>query len=147
MIKQSAVLAAPLILTLSFGYYGLACAQMAIDEVQPTSGGGAAASGAFSLRGSIRPFSHEALPSSASFLLSPAALGKSSEPDRDGDGVPDSLDAFPDDPAASVDTDGDGFPDAWNPGFEQSDSTTGLRLDDFPSDPSRPPLFYDSFEG
>ncbi|MDB3978584.1 hypothetical protein N9395_04240 [Pseudomonadales bacterium] len=35
--------------------------------------------------------------------------------DQDGDGVSDDIDAFPDDPAASVDTDGDGMPDYWNP--------------------------------
>ena len=34
--------------------------------------------------------------------------------DADGDGVVDSLDAFPNDPAASVDSDGDGQPDDWN---------------------------------
>ena len=36
------------------------------------------------------------------------------EPDSDGDGFNDSVDAFPYDPAASVDTDGDGRPDDWN---------------------------------
>jgi parallel beta-helix repeat protein len=50
--------------------------------------------------------------------------------DSDGDGVPDSEDAFPDDPAASVDSDNDGKPDAWNPGYTAEDSTTGLVLDD-----------------
>jgi hypothetical protein len=54
--------------------------------------------------------------------------------DTDIDGVPDHLDAFPIDPAASEDTDGDGFPDVWNEGRNQSDSTTGLRLDAFPED-------------
>ena len=34
--------------------------------------------------------------------------------DADGDFVPDDEDAFPNDPAASVDADGDGAPDAWN---------------------------------
>lgn len=58
------------------------------------------------------------------------------EPDRDGDGVPDSRDAFPDDPAASVDSDGDGYPDFWNPGKTEADSTTGLKLDAFPDDPN-----------
>ena len=35
------------------------------------------------------------------------------EPDRDGDGVPDFMDAFPDDPRYSLDEDGDGLPDEW----------------------------------
>ena len=52
--------------------------------------------------------------------------------DADGDGVPFREDAFPDDPAASVDSDGDGAPDAWSPGFGSEDSTTGLVLDAFP---------------
>lgn len=54
--------------------------------------------------------------------------------DIDGDDVPDSSDAFPSDPAASVDTDGDGYPDNWNGGYSQLDSTTGLILDEYPSD-------------
>lgn len=54
--------------------------------------------------------------------------------DGDGDGVPFAEDAFPLDPAASVDTDGDDYPDAWNPGKTQADSTTGLTLDAFPND-------------
>jgi hypothetical protein len=45
-------------------------------------------------------------------------------------------DAFPDDPAASVDSDGDGFPDEWNPGMSAENSTTDLRLDAFPEDPA-----------
>ena len=44
--------------------------------------------------------------------------------DGDGDGVPDSSDAFPFDPAASVDTDGDGMPNDWNPGKFAGDSTS-----------------------
>jgi len=40
--------------------------------------------------------------------------------------VPDAIDAFPMDPAASVDTDGDGDPDGWNPGYTAGDTTTGL---------------------
>lgn len=50
--------------------------------------------------------------------------------DQDDDGVPDNVDAFINDPAASVDTDGDGLPDDWNPGYTAVDSTTGLVLDD-----------------
>ena len=45
--------------------------------------------------------------------------------DSDGDGVSDRLDAFPLDPAASVDTDKDGYPNAWNPEKNEQDSTTG----------------------
>jgi hypothetical protein len=54
--------------------------------------------------------------------------------DGDGDGVPNEEDAFPTDPAASVDSDGDGYPDAWNPGSGPADSTTGLAIDAFPAD-------------
>jgi hypothetical protein len=54
--------------------------------------------------------------------------------DTDGDGVLNTQDAFPLDPAASVDTDRDGFPDAWNAGKSQADSTTNLTLDAYPQD-------------
>jgi hypothetical protein len=54
--------------------------------------------------------------------------------DSDGDGVANTADAFPLDRAASLDADRDGYPDAWNPGRSQTDSTTGLTLDAFPSD-------------
>ena len=54
--------------------------------------------------------------------------------DSDGDSVLNSDDAFPTDPAASVDTDNDGYPDAWNPGMTEVDSTTGLTLDAYPND-------------
>ncbi len=57
--------------------------------------------------------------------------------DSDGDGVPDINDAFPDDPAASVDSDGDKYPDYWNPGKSEADSTTGLKLDKYPYDPTK----------
>ncbi len=50
-------------------------------------------------------------------------------PDSDNDGVNDIKDAFPDDPAASIDNDYDGYPDSWNPGKSVADSTTGLKLD------------------
>jgi hypothetical protein len=52
--------------------------------------------------------------------------GDACDEDDDDDGVPDGTDAFPLDPAASVDTDGDGDPDDWNPGYTEEDSTTGL---------------------
>ena len=84
------------------------------------------------------------------WFKSKAAAGLTAEQsDRDGDGVPDDLDAFPDDPAASVDTDEDGKPDDWNEGKTQADSTSDPALvldddddndgytdsrDDFPSD-------------
>ena len=45
--------------------------------------------------------------------------------------VPNIVDDFPRDAAASLDTDGDGFPDAWNPGQATATSTTGLPLDAF----------------
>ncbi|WNC69173.1 hypothetical protein RI845_03205 [Thalassotalea nanhaiensis] len=41
-------------------------------------------------------------------------MGPPSLADTDEDGTPDSSDAFPEDPAASVDTDGDGMPDDYN---------------------------------
>ena len=56
--------------------------------------------------------------------------------DTDGDGEEDGVDAFPNDPAASMDSDNDGYPDAWNTGKTQSDSTTGLILDLAPYDPN-----------
>ena len=66
--------------------------------------------------------------------------GDDDEPgkDTDGDGVLDSSDAFPNDPAASKDTDGDGYPDEWNPGKSAEDSTSSppLQLDSFPFDPN-----------
>lgn len=54
--------------------------------------------------------------------------------DSDGDGVANVEDAFPLDPAASLDSDNDGYPDAWNPGYNESDSTSSLTLDAFPED-------------
>jgi hypothetical protein len=54
--------------------------------------------------------------------------------DSDNDGVTNTQDAFPLDPAASVDTDRDGYPDAWNAGSGAGDSTTGLSLDAYPQD-------------
>ena len=56
--------------------------------------------------------------------------------DTDKDGVPNNFDAFPYDPAASVDFDNDNSPDYWNFGKSEKDSTTGLHLDAFPYDPA-----------
>ncbi len=51
--------------------------------------------------------------------------------DDDGDGVPNGVDAFPFDPAASVDTDGDGMPDAWNAGCDAAcQQKSSLTVDD-----------------
>ena len=52
--------------------------------------------------------------------------------DTDEDGVYDRDDAFPEDPAASIDSDSDGLPDEWNLGYSESDSITNLTLDDNP---------------
>jgi spore coat protein A len=73
--------------------------------------------------------------------------------DDDNDGIPDATDAFPNDPAASIDTDGDGMPDTWNPGYTASDSTTGLveDLDDdndgLPDTTDPLPLLYNWADG
>ena len=48
--------------------------------------------------------------------------GDSCDSDDDNDGSPDTEDAFPREPAASVDTDGDGQPDDWN------DTATDLQI-------------------
>ena len=57
--------------------------------------------------------------------------------DTDGDGVDDFDDAFPEDPAASIDNDEDGCPEEWNPGKSKKDSTSipKLDLDMYPDDP------------
>ena len=55
-----------------------------------------------------------------------------SSPDTDQDGFEDNVDAFPEDPAASVDEDQDGRPEAWNRGFGEENSTSGLQLDESP---------------
>ncbi|MGF1778329.1 LamG-like jellyroll fold domain-containing protein [Vibrio nomapromontoriensis] len=60
-------------------------------------------------------------------------VGNNADLDDDNDGIADDLDAFPFDVAASVDTDSDGYPDSWNTGYSQTDSTTGLILDDYPT--------------
>ncbi len=59
------------------------------------------------------------------------------EPDGDEDGIPNSVDDFPNDPAASIDSDEDGYPDEWNAGKMESDSLTGLSIDYYPNDPNK----------
>ncbi len=86
----------------------------------------------------------------------PAALPVATDPDVDGDGVPESQDAFPFDPAHAADLDGDGVPDgldafAGNPAesadsdgdgignnADSDDDNDGVPdpLDAFPTDPS-----------
>jgi hypothetical protein len=56
-------------------------------------------------------------------------VGNLADSDDDGDSADDDEDAFPKDPAASIDTDDDGQPDDWNDGKTSADSTTGLTLD------------------
>ncbi|WP_455392652.1 Kelch repeat-containing protein [[Eubacterium] cellulosolvens] len=56
------------------------------------------------------------------------------EEDSDDDGVPDDIDAFPDDAAAAVDSDNDNYPDYWNIGKNENDSSTNLHIDKFPDD-------------
>ena len=57
--------------------------------------------------------------------------------DADGDWVTDDEDAFPNDPAASLDTDGDGAPDEWNENAsEEQVEASSLLLDAFPLDPA-----------
>ena len=49
----------------------------------------------------------------------------------------DSYDAFPYDPAASIDSDGDGFPDAFNASATPEQiAASGLIVDAFPNDPT-----------
>ena len=66
----------------------------------------------------------------------PGNPGNPAAVDTDGDGVVDSLDAFPNDAAASLDSDGDGFPDAWATADEGVIAGSALRLDAFPNDPA-----------
>ena len=54
--------------------------------------------------------------------------------DRDGDGVPNTDDAFPDDPTESVDTDGDGIGNNAD-AYDDADGTEDS-ADDFPLDPT-----------
>ena len=55
--------------------------------------------------------------------------------DRDGDGVDNQYDAFPNEPAASVDKDRDGAADSWHAGYTGPQSDPLLQLDEFPDEP------------
>ena len=67
--------------------------------------------------------------------LNSNGVGDNSEGDNDGDGVINSEDAFPEDPAASLDSDGDGAPDNWNAdATEEQLAATTLVLDALPFD-------------
>lgn len=58
-------------------------------------------------------------------------LGDDKEPDRDGDGIPDDKDAFPDDPLEWEDSDGDGIGDNSDQAPNATDYGVGLSyLDD-----------------
>lgn len=72
----------------------------------------------------------------ATFLVT-RVIGNS--PDADADGVPDDVDAFPNNSDASVDNDNDGLPDSWNASCdatcqESSSLTLDLFLDDSDND-------------
>jgi hypothetical protein len=79
------------------------------------------------------------LPFLALFLLLGGALagclGDDKEPDRDGDGIPDKVDVFPDDPLEWEDSDGDGIGDNSDQAPNATDYGVGLSyLDDTEND-------------
>jgi len=62
-------------------------------------------------------------------------LGPEKEPDRDGDGIPDDIDMFPDDPLEWEDSDGDGIGDNSDQAPNATDYCVGLSfLDDTEQD-------------
>ena len=60
----------------------------------------------------------------------------STDPDRDGDGVPNAQDAFPDDASESVDSDGDGIGDNADPDADADGDGVRNDQDAFPADAS-----------
>jgi len=73
------------------------------------------------------------------------ALGDACDTDRDGDGVPNATDVFPDDGRYSVDADGDGIADNWEM-TQFSNLTTATATSDYDGDGSsdKDEFLYDS---
>ena len=76
-------------------------------------------------------------------ILAGCGSGDNTPPDADGDGVEDSLDAFPNDPTETTDTDGDGvgdnadaFPTDASETTDSDGDGVGDNADVFPHDPS-----------
>ena len=76
-------------------------------------------------------------------ILAGCGSGDNTPPDADGDGVEDSLDAFPNDPTETDDTDGDGvgdnadaFPTDASETTDSDGDGVGDNADVFPNDPS-----------
>ncbi len=85
--------------------------------------------------GSSSGWSADVMPNDTLLIVSNTVPGIG---DADGDGIPDSYDAFPYDPAASIDSDGDGYPDAWNPNATQAQiAASTLKIDAYPNDTAR----------
>lgn len=74
-------------------------------------------------------------PTSARDPACRAGLLDDEDDDLDGDGVDNTIDAFPDNPAAAIDDNGNGLPDAWNPECDLScQQASELVLDELDSD-------------
>ena len=73
------------------------------------------------------------------------ALGDACDPDRDGDGVPNTTDVFPDDGRYSADSDGDGIADNWETA-QFGNLTTANATSDYDGDGSsdKDEFLYDS---